>query len=749
MPLLCRFGIISIFTIAAYSVPALAADSTNPGTGQWGLCGVGFQLPAKPASVRDADAASAADPDEVKLSADAADLEEAGRSKLRGNALMEKGTETLAADKAIYDQDKETLEAIGNVRYWEGEDVYLSGERALADFANDRIVVDNASFVEKASHGRGSASRVEFSGSELIKIAKGTYTTCNPGNADWQLEAHKIHLDRVSDVGTARDVKVMFKGYPIFYSPVLTFPLTDQRKTGFLSPSFRLSGEAGSEVRIPYYINIAPNQDATITARLTTERGAILGGEYRYLLRDWGEGELDVEVVPHDSNRGGPRGLVKFKHRDNQGRLRTDLQYAHVSDRDYFGDLGNSLEVSSTTHLRRRASVDYTATRWWGRARLESFQTVDGSIPGTSRPYKRLPQLLIRGLGAERNRRVNFGYRAEFVHFDREDSITGTRVDLNPYLTFPIRTAGWYFVPRMRLRYTGYSLDGVTAGQASSPSRLLPSVSLDSGMFFEKPVTLFGSRYTHTLEPRAYYLAVPFDDQRDLPIFDTGQFTFNFAQLFREDRFSGADRMGDANQLALAVTSRLLHPSTGQEIARVSLGQLHYFRHRSVTLQPEDTNDTRSTSDFVAEISADIGRAWTVKAGTQWNSRDDRSDKNAINLRYRPDNDRVLNLAYRFVRGTVEQVDSSFRWPWNHNVSLVGRLNYSLADSRILETFGGMEYESCCWAMRLVGRRFLTNERGDYNNGLFLQLELKGLAGVGQRADAFLKRSIPGYRDNF
>lgn len=749
MPLLRQFGIIFAVAFVAHAPSAFAADDGVRPQGPWGLCGNGFSLPSRPEGSRDAAAARAADPDEVRLSADAADLEEGGRSRLRGNALMEKGTETLAADDAIYDEGKETLEAIGNVRFWEGEGLYLTGDTGVADFANDEIIVDNASFMDLASHGRGSATRVELSGSELIRIAKGNYTTCNPGDADWELKARKIKLDRVSDIGTARDVKVLFKGYPIFYSPYLTFPLTDKRKTGFLTPTFRLSGEAGTEVRIPYYVNIAPNQDATVTARLTSERGAILGGEYRYLSDKWGKGELDVEVLPYDSQRGGPRGLVNFKHRDDDGVLRTDFQYAQVSDRDYFGDLGNSLEVSSTTHLRRRASVDYAAGTWWGRARLESFQTVDGSVPGTSRPYRRLPQLLVRGRSTERNRRLNFGYNAEFVRFDRDDSVTGSRVDLDPYITFPIRSAGWYVVPRARLRYTGYSLDGVAAGGEDAPARLLPGFSIDSGLFFEKPVSLLGKRYTHTLEPRVYYLAVPFDDQRDLPLFDTGEFTFNFAQLFRGDRFSGADRMSDANQLALAATSRLLHPATGREIFRVSLGQLVYFRHRSVTLAPEGINETRSTSDFVAEVAAELGPSWTIKAGTQWNSQGERSDKNAITLRYRPDSERVLNLAYRFVRDAVEQVDSSFRWPWRHNVSFVGRMNYSLADDRVLETFGGMEYESCCWATRIVGRRFLTNERGDYNNGLFLQLELKGLAGIGQRADAFLKRSIPGYRDNF
>ena len=428
-----------------------------------------------------------------------------------------------------------------------------------------------------------------------------------------------------------------------------------------------------------------------------------------------------------------------------------------MSDRDYFGDLGDSLEVSSTTHLTQRVygynCRDNPLLNQSGGSScisglLESYQTVDASIPGTSRPYQRLPSLVLQSSSPEHNRRFNLGYFAEFVNFDRKDSVTGTRIDLNPYVTFPIRSAGWYLTPKARLRYTTNSLDGVAAGNEDSPYRLLPSFNVDSGMFFEKSLELFRHSYTHTIEPRIYYLAVPFDDQRDLPIFDTGEFTFNFAQLFREDRFSGADRMSDANQLTLALTNRLVQPTTGREILRASIGQIVYFRHRSVTTAVEGINDTRSTSDLVAELATQFGPV-TVKAGTQWNSREAQSDKNVVTIRYKPDSERVLNLSYRFIRSTVEQTDASFRWPWDHHTSLVGRLNYSLSDNQVLETFGGVEYESCCWAVRAVGRRFLSNELGAYNNGVMLQFELKGLAGIGQKAEAFLERSIPGYRDNF
>jgi LPS-assembly protein len=747
MPAFCTKGVLVTCLAASLSLgfapPSLAQTQAG-----WEQCGAELQIPTLPAHTMSRDEAAQADPAQVRMGADNAVLEEGKRSVLTGNVVMEKGAGVLASDKAIYDAANETFDSQGNVRYWDGE-TFLSGSRAQIEFDTDVITVDNANFIEPASHGRGDATRLSITGSDLIRIQNGTYTTCNPGDPDWMLEARRIDLDQVADWGTARDVKVLFKGVPIFYSPYLTFPLSNQRKSGFLASSVRMSGEAGSEITIPYYFNIAPNQDATLSARLTTLRGAIVAGEYRYLF-PWGEGELDAEFIPNDSEHGGARGLFKYRHRSAllADKLRTEIHYDRVSDRDYFSDLGDSLAVSSTTHLRQRANVDYFAGPWWARARVESFQTVDGSLAGSGRPYRRLPQLLISSSKAEQNRALNISYHGEFVRFERSESVTGTRFDAFPSVSFPVRAAGWFVVPRASLRYTAYSLSGVSAGGDNSPDRLTPAFSLDSGMFFERSFDIGKKTYISTLEPRLYYLGIPYRDQRDIPIFDTGRYTFNFGQLFRSDRFSGADRVGDTNQLTVALTSRVLG-NNGGELARASVGQILYFRRRAVTLTNDDPLESRRSSDFIAEVAGTISKDWAVKAGIQWNPHDEKTQKHVLGLRYQPDSERVVNLTYRSIAGQLEQVDTSVRWPWSHNLNLVGRMHYSLADHRTLETFGGLEYESCCWAMRAVARRFLSSTNGDYTNGVFLQLELKGLAGIGKEAGAFLKRSIPGYQNDF
>lgn len=392
-------------------------------------------------------------------------------------------------------------------------------------------------------------------------------------------------------------------------------------------------------------------------------------------------------------------------------------------------------------------------------ARAQHYQTVDDELPDSSRPYARLPQLYLATTFQERNLRLNANAVAEVAHFDRSNSVTGVRMDLRPSITFPYRTASGFVVPKAVLRYTGYSLNDQTQGKDDSPNRLIPSFSLDSGLFFERPFAFGKQKLTQTLEPRVYYLYTPFDNQDDLPIFDTGEYTFSFAQLFREDRFSGADRVSDANQVTLAVSTRFLDRNSGAELGRLSVGQIRYLHDRKTTL-PGGKTGTSSGSNLVAEVVANVNERWRVSAGSQWDPSESRFARNTVAVRWQPDARRVLNVGYRFVRDaleqtagqavgeTVEQTDISFAWPVSRNWRAVGRWNYSLDSNRTVGAFSGFEYESCCWGLRFVGRHYLSGSNDEYNSGIFVQFVLKGLTSVGN-ADDFLGRSIPGYRNEF
>ena len=727
----------------------------------WLQCGPGFLVPERPALEA---AESGTDPGTIHLSADEAEAVEDGMTRFSGSVIVAQGSRQIRSDEVVHDQSEDVIEAKGGVRFWD-EGVYVASDGARAEIGEEIVTfAPAASFMLESEHGHGDAAEVRTFGSERITATDVTYTTCNPGEPDWRITAREVEIDRVEEFGTARDTWLEFKGRRVFHLPWISFPLSDRRKSGFLTPTFGTSGPGGAEVTLPYYFNLAPNHDATLTARAMNGRGVQAQGELRFLSRAYGTGRLAAQHLPHDSKFDGDRTAFDLRHRHRwTDRWSTDIRFEWVSDRGYLEDLGANLSQSSRSHLPRRLDATWRGDGWDARLRLQDFMTLDRTIRPEDRPYARLPQINVRTNRPRKNRAPNFELKAEATYFDDDSRTTGTRVDLQPSLAWPNRTAAAFVTPKATLHVTGYRLNR-TATEAAlddDPSRVVPSLSLDGGLFLERPVTLSGTPLVQTIEPRVYYLLVPHEHQDDLPTFDTARPTFSFAQLFRENRYTGRDRIGDAHQVTLALTSRLLDDRR-IERASASIGQIRYLRDRRVTLGDEDT-ETRRASDFVAEIEARPTRDWRLRAGLQYDSDADRTERNVLNLRYRPDPRSVVNVRYRLVRNvdparTIEQADLSFAWPVGTGTSwrAVGRWLYALNEdrNRTLEAFGGVEYESCCWGFRAVVRRFRLGDtrdavEADYSNGVFLQLELKGLTGGGNRTEAFLTRSIPGYENEF
>ncbi|MEM7504866.1 MAG: LPS assembly protein LptD [Pseudomonadota bacterium] len=417
------------------------------------LCGPGFAIPPKP------DFGGDPNTETIEITADDAELSEEGISLLRGNVQYGAGERRLLAESMRYDKPNSHIRATGKLKLWD-EGLFVNGESAELDLSKDEADFRDATFLIEDSQGRGSAQRVVLSGNELVRIEDATYTTCSPQQEDWKLTAEHIRLDRVEDVGTARDVTVEFMGMPIFYSPWMTFPLSDARKSGLLTPSFGVSGETGLETTIPYYFNIAPNLDATASARIMTNRGLMVGGEFRYLMPNY-SGELRGELVPNDLEDDDTRALVSFRHRHRFSPYTTGLiNYDRVSDRSYFEDFGNKLKVTSTQHLDQRVEMQYGRSGFSLLGRVQNYQTVDRTIPGASRPYKRLPQISMSYFTPERNRTMRYGVRAEGTYFEREASIDGARLDVTPSVSYPMRTAGTFMIPTAKLRYTHrFSMD--------------------------------------------------------------------------------------------------------------------------------------------------------------------------------------------------------------------------------------------------------------------------------------------------
>lgn len=750
-----------ILLLAMHSPGAELGGEALPAAKDWPLCPAPLPIPERPKV--EADLAAG----DIHISADEADLEETGISMLHGNAEITRDRQQISADAITYNQATETADLAGNIEYWD-DALYFSSEIAHLEFGTDTGQFENARYVLKDNRARGQASKVRHEYPSLTHLNSVDYTTCDPEDNFWKFSASEINLNHDKNWGDARDVVLRIKDVPVFYTPYMSFPLSKERKTGFLFPNFGSTNRNGYEVQTPFYWNIAPEMDATLTPRVLSDSGLMILGNFRYLLQE-GIGELKAEYLPSDDEYGGrDRSLVGFTH--NQSFADTAnlfLTYNRVSDKQYFEDFGSSINLTSTRYLERRADAAYRGSWWDAKARIQDYQTVDSSIPALSRPYKRLPQIKFNAYSPYRNRQLNLNLNTEFSYFDRGDNaafpddINGARFDLFPSISYPMYTASAYLEPKAGFRYTQYSLQDSGPLFDSSPGRVLPMLSLDSGVFFERDTSLFNKSFLQTLEPRLFYLYIPFEDQTDLPVFDTGLYDFSFDSLFREDRYTGADRMGDANQVTLAVTSRLINQASGKEAGYISLGQIYYLRDREVFL-PAGKEREESSSPFVTEIGTSIIDNWRLRGTLQWDPNNNKTEKLAAFAQYNPAPNKVINMGYR-VRNTtdsisssgitqitdIEQAEMSFMWPVTRQWNVVGRWYYALPEKRTLDVFGGVEYESCCWAFRVVARRFITNAEADYNTGIFFQFELKGLAGIGQNTADYLRENIPGYQSEF
>ncbi|RMD70945.1 MAG: LPS-assembly protein LptD, partial [Gammaproteobacteria bacterium] len=674
----------------------------------------------------------------IRLSAREAEIRQKSLFILKGGAEIQQDGQRLLADILRYDRQEDRAEAEGEVRFQQ-DGLLITGRSAYFQLLKRRGRLKEARFWFAPRHARGQAREVRVKGAEA-RLKDASYTTCDGG--DWYLRARHLHLDREKEEGSARHVWLRFKGIPLLYTPYLRFPLSDARKSGFLTPEFGSSETSGLHVGLPYYFNLAPNRDATLTPHLFSKRGLMLEGEFRYLNPTY-RGTLGLAYLPGDRKADRDRSHLSLRHRGNlTPRLFTDVSIESVSDVRYFDDFGGSLESTSLTHLERRAEATYFGPFWSLRGMVQDFQTLDETVPPEERPYGRLPQFLFRAHRPWRD--LEALLEAEWVHFQRSAGVTGERLDLKPALTFPLQRPYGFLTPSLKLRLTAYHLNHVAPGQPTSPTRAVPIFSLDGGLYLERPWTFRNRRLLQVLEPRLFYLHVPFRDQSDIPIFDSAPLDLSFAQMFQDNRFSGGDRQGDADQLSAVLTARWLEKGSGRERLRAGIGQIFYFRDRRVTL-PGEPEDTRGVSDLLAEVNARITSPLSLRAGWQWDPEEGRTDEGLLQLHYQPGEKRIFNAGYRFFRPDVKQTDISFFWPLSSAWSAVGRWNYSLEEGRTLEALAGFEYRSCCWTLRLVGRHYIRALGETTNDMVYAQLELKGLTRLGHRVEDILEQGILGY----
>ena len=676
---------------------------------------------------------------------------EDGVVTLEGNTVIEYLGRKLTAQNALYNQNTGELLVEGALSFF-GEGFQLESNDATVDLDDDLFSTGQSDYQLDLNGKRASGTARSMQGlpNGDFTLEGATYSTCPPGDRSWYVKADSLQIFPSQGFGTARDLRLIFKGVPILVVPVFSFPIGDARKTGFLAPIFARGDTTGLELHLPWYWNIRPNMDATFTPRFMSKRGAQLQSELRYLNRQ-GSWVLDHEYLNDRERNNEARYFTQLNHTGRfNSEISSEIVARRVSDKDYLEDLGDSLQLASITHLEQRADIFFERDKVYALARLQGFQTVDESIVAEDRPHSRLPQLKVETESGRLPLGVKADLSGEFVYFDKDDAVTGVRMDFQPRLQLPLIGDAWFIRPTGSSRLTFYSLNNTEDGIDDTSSRNTHSFSVDSGLFFDRLLDNRGS--IQTLEPRLFYLRVPFVDQSNIPVFDSSEFDFNISQLFRDNRFSGGDRVADANQLSFALTTRTIDGTDGSERFRASLGQIRHFDDRRVTLNTTDAPETADTSDYVGEVFTTLTGNWVGKGNIQWNPDEKRTVRSSLSLGYRPDNDHIVNFTHRVVNNVdlqqrTEQIDLSAIWKLNDTWRLAGRWNYSLDADRSIESLLGVEYDSCCWAVRFAARRYISDDGEDHDSSIYLQLVLKGLAPLGQNYGALLETAVAGYKD--
>lgn len=747
-------------------------------------------------------------------------------SSYRGNVEVSRADQHSLSNAAQYDSVSQALDLQGEVYYSE-DNLAVYSNSANLKLAKDQATLRNVQFITPSAPLRGRAAAAYRESSTLSRYKNVAYTSCPPGNRDWVVHASDLKVNDATGKGAAKNAWIEFKGAPVFYSPYLSFPIDNRRLSGFLAPSFGKTGRSGYDFSAPYYWNIAPYADATLKPRYLTERGMMLAGDLR-LMTPYTNSKLGVEFLPHDEVRSSQRFLGSFKNTSQFGsHVHSNVDLNYVSDKEYFGELGNALSFPNFSHIKSTGDLGYTDI---GKGislvgRFENYQTIDKTLSGFNRPYRRLPQINLDLDHAFDFMPLNVALDGEYVYFSHDDLVNGQRLNIKPSVSSPLHNQWGYVTPKIALQHTDYQLNEKNVPlQSTNPSRnypeglfrTLPIVSVDSGLTLERELGASGSGLKHTIEPRLFYLYVPKLNQQNIPLFDTARYDLWFNNLFRDNAYSGIDRYQDANQVTAALTTRLIDPKTGLERLKLNVGQIYYFRNREVTAPIRIRNlpdyvqntlpqeglqtptETDSMSPLIAELSGQFSDHWSAETGIQWNPRSNDIVRGKAMLHYTDESDKILNVGFNYRRDDLVertllnnpsflktkipdtspteyypynpledssvlrgndliQSDISFRWPILNQWYAVGRWQYSWLYNNTQESFVGVEKENCCWRFRLIGRRYVNNfntvvgastqlAEATSQTGVFFQVELKGLTGLGEKLDKFFEQSIFGYR---
>ena len=679
---------------------------------------------------------------------------------VKGSAEVRRNTVVIKADALHYDQDTDMADAYGQVRMNNNGTTFAGPEAHMrVDSSEGFMTAPKYHF--NVTGGSGSAERVDLLDNERSVFTKGTYTACAcADDPAWYIKGSEFDFDTGADEGVAHNGVLFFQGVPVFASPWLSFPLSGERRSGILPPTFSLSSTNGFELSVPYYFNIAPNRDLTVTPRIISKRGVQLQSTFRYLSPTY-SGSITGEFLPNDRLTKTNRYALYIQHNQNFGNgFGGYIYYNKVSDNTYPEDLSSSVnQFMNGTQLlyQQEAGLTYNNGPWSVLAREQHWQTLTPSIA----PYGREPQLNVKyakyNVGG-----FDFGAEADYTNFriTTQDMTQGQRVMFNPYLSYSVVGPGYFVTPKVQWHFASYNLNNISndvpAGTPKNFNESIPTLTFDTGLIFDRSVRLFGQDYIQTLEPRLYYVYTPYRNQASAPLFDTADSDFGLAEIFTPNTFVGNDRIADANRLTAAITTRFINPATGDERARFVLAQQYYFQDQRVTLLPNQTSTQATHSDLIAGASIKLGAGFASETAFQYNADNNQLVKTSIGFGFSPGTNRVINVAYRYTRANttldnqpINQVLISGQWPLSHRVYGVGRFNYDLGGHRIVDGLVGLQYDADCWTLGAGIQRYAnglnTSSQHQSSTRFLAQLTFKGLSTVDNGLMTAFRNSVAGY----
>ena len=696
------------------------------------------------------------------------------KMKAKGNAILKKGNKTIKAEVIEYDQISEKLITQGNTSI-DLEKISLSGTKLnyrlsdqtgkmedvtfniKSDKKEETIVQKGIQVTKRYYDFRGDAKAIFFEGENKTKLESSRLTTCEVDSNDWYIKSKNMEIDTKKDQVKASHASLDFKGVPIFYMPSTSFSLNKNRQSGFLSSTFGTTSKSGFEFRVPYYFNISPNMDATLTARYLGKRGPLADGEFRYLTENY-SGINQLQYMNHDQSSGQDnRYFLKLNHQHQFGRGWSgsyDLQ--KVSDNTYFSDLATMIQVTSVVNLPQRVNLNYSGDIWKLNLLTEKYQTLTNA---SNSPYQRLPQVNLSGKKDYDNFILDL--KSQWTLFERDDKfastftdaqkITGSRFTMTPAITIPLTSEYGYIKPKVSANIRSYNLNNSTD---NNKDIVTPIFSLDSGVYLDRNINFLNQNYTNTLEPRLFYVYIPYKDQSVLPNFDSGLADLNMQTLFYENQYNGQDRINDANQLTASLTSKFLDKN-GKERLSAIIAQRYYFEDRRV-FGNDLTEAKKANSDIFMGASAKLPNSLNLDAMFQFDPTSNSLLRSTLGSRYNPEPGKMLNVSYRLIDNIIdnnqdlEVFNAAGQWPLGNRFYSIGRYNYDLKSSQTIEVLAGLEYDGGCWVARSIFDRISLPTSPNPNYAFFIQLELNGIGSLGSDANKlnnFLYRNVPGLRN--